>query len=99
MTAYEVDVDELRRTLGELASCQRDLIALAGEIDTAHDRLRADWSGAASDAEATSYESWRGDCAEMVIALAALRGIVSAADEHYSRAASANVELWQQVAP
>ncbi|MCW2738639.1 WXG100 family type VII secretion target [Nocardioides sp.] len=99
MTAFDVDLDELRQTLGELASCQRDLISVADELDAAHERLQADWSGTASTAEATSYESWRGACADMVTALAALRGIVTTADEHYSRAVSANVALWRQVAP
>lgn len=99
MTHYEVDLDELRATLGDLASCQRDLISLAGDIDAAQDRLQADWSGVASAAQATSYESWRAGCADMVTALAALRGIVSSADAHYTRAASANLELWRQVAP
>lgn len=99
MTAYEVDVDELRATLGELASCQRDLISLAGDLDAEQERLQADWSGVASAAQATSYESWRSGCADMVTALAALRGIVSDADAHYARAVSANLELWRQVAP
>ncbi|HSU01149.1 MAG TPA: WXG100 family type VII secretion target [Nocardioides sp.] len=99
MTAYDVDLDELRSTVGELASCQRDLISLAGDLDAEQERLQSGWSGVASSAQATAYESWRTGCADMVTALAALRGIVSAADTHYARAASANLELWRQVAP
>lgn len=99
MTAFAVDLGELRETLVELASCQRDLIGLAGDIDAAQVRLQAEWSGVASDAQATSYESWRSHCADMVTALAALRGIAASADEHYSRAVSANLELWRRVAP
>lgn len=99
MTTYEVDLDELRATLAQLASCQRDLISLAGDLDAEQGRLQADWSGVASTAQATSYESWRAGCADMVTALADLRGIVSSADVHYARAVSANLELWRQVAP
>lgn len=99
MTTFEVDLDEVRRTLGELASCQRDLISLAGDVDTAQEELQNGWAGGASSAQATSYDSWRTGCADMVTALAALRGIASAADDHYSRAVSANLELWRQVAP
>jgi WXG100 family type VII secretion target len=99
MTAYEVDLDELRLTLGELASCQRDLISLAGDLDTMQEQLQADWLGAASTAQATSYDVWRGHCADMVTALAALRAIASSADASYSRAAATNLELWRQVAP
>ena len=99
MTAYDVDLDELRTTLGELASCQRELIDLAGDLDDEQGRLQESWSGVASSAQATAYESWRTGCADMVTALAALRGLVSAADAHYARAASTNLELWRQVAP
>ena len=99
MTAYEVDLDELRSTLSELASCQRDLIVVAGDVDAAQEQLQSAWTGVASVAQATSYESWRLDCADMVTALAGLRGIVAAADAHYSRAVTANLELWRQVGP
>lgn len=97
MTAYDVDLGELRATVAELAACQRDLLRLGSDIDHVHGGLHAGWSGRASDAHATAYTSWREECAEMVTALAALRGIVLAADEHYSAAAAANVALWEQV--
>ena len=97
MTSYDVDLAELRRAVGELAACQRDLIVLAGEIDRAHERLHEDWSGQAAASAGSSYDSWRDGCAEMVTALAAMRGIVAGADECYSRAAAANVALWRQV--
>lgn len=97
MTAYDVDLDELRSAVADLAACQRDLLGLASDIDREQVRLQGGWAGGASDAQATSYASWRGDCADMVTALAALRGIVVAADAHYAAAAEANVALWQQV--
>ena len=97
MTAYDVDLDELRATLADLAACQRDLVGIAVEIDQAQARLQDGWSGRAADAEVVSYDTWRDGCADMVTALAGLRAIVTAADESYSRAASANVRLWEQV--
>lgn len=99
MTRFEVDLDELRATLAELASCQRDLITVAGDVDSAQERLQGAWSGVASEAQSVSYDSWRTDCADMVTALAALRGVASTADAHYSSAISANAELWRQVGP
>ena len=99
MTRFEVDLDELRATLAELASCQRDLISVAGDVDSAQERLQGAWSGVANEAQSASHDSWRTDCADMVTALAALRGVASAADAHYSNAVSANVELWRQVGP
>jgi len=95
--AYDVDLAVLRLAVSQLAACQRDLLGLAVDIDHAQDRLQADWLGRASDAQASSYDSWRDGCADMVTALAALRGIVAAADEHYSSAVEANLGLWQQV--
>lgn len=97
MTAYDVDLDELRATLVDLAACQRDLVGIAVEIDQAQSRLQNGWSGRAADAEVVSYDTWRDGCADMVTALAGLRAIVAAADESYSRAASTNVRLWEQV--
>jgi len=99
MTAYAVDLEELRATLASLASCQRDLVDLAADVDAAHQRLQSDWSGRAADAEAISHADWRNQCADMVTALAALRGVAAAADAHYAGAARANLELWRQVAP
>lgn len=99
MTTYEVDLDEVRSTLSALAGCQRDLIALAGEVESAQDRLQVDWTGRASQAQETSHDAWRDECAEMVTALAALRGVAAAAEAHYSRAIATNVALWRQVAP
>ena len=97
MRSYDVDLAEVRLAVAELAACQRDLLGLAVDIDHAHDRLQADWRGRASDAQSSSYDSWRDGCADMVTALAALRGIVAAADDHYSSAVATNVALWQQV--
>ncbi len=97
MTAYDVDLDELRATLADLAACQRELVGIAAEIDQAQARLQGGWSGRAADAEVLSYDAWRDGCADMVTALAGLRAIVTAADESYSQAASTNVRLWEQV--
>lgn len=97
MTAYDVDLDELRAAVLELAACQRGLLALAGEVDAAQEQLGADWLGVASSAEATAYDGWRHGCAGMVTALAALRAIAEAADGHYSHAVESTVALWRQV--
>jgi WXG100 family type VII secretion target len=97
MTAFDVDLAELRAVVAELAGCQRDLLGLAGDIDHAQAQVQHEWQGRASAAQEAAYGSWRDDCAEMVTALAALRAIVAAADGHYSAAVEANLELWRQV--
>lgn len=97
MTAFDVDLAELRSVLAELASCQRDLLGLAGDIDHAQAQVQHEWMGQASAAQEAAYGSWRDECADMVTALAAMRAIVAAADSHYSAAVEANVARWQQV--
>lgn len=97
MTAFDVDLAELRSVLAELASCQRELVGLAGAIDDAQARVQHDWVGRASAAQQAAYGAWRDECADMVTALAEMRAIVAAADNHYSSAVEANVALWQQV--
>lgn len=97
MTAFDVDLAELRGVVAELASCQRDLLELAGDIDDAQAKVQHQWLGQASAAQEAAYGSWRDECADMVTALAAMRGIVAAADSHYSSAVEANLALWQQV--
>ena len=97
MTSFDVDLDELRAAVHELASCQRGLIALAADVDAAQGRLGTDWDGLAATAESRAYDAWRAGCADMVTALAALRALAAAADEHYSRAAEANLERWRSV--
>ena len=97
MTAFEVDVDDLRALVGTMADSQRRLLELAADVAALHAALAGDWSGLAADARAASYRRWRDDCADMVSALAALRGAVAAADGHYRGAVAANVALWEQV--
>jgi WXG100 family type VII secretion target len=99
MTAYDVDLDELRSAVQQLAACQRDLLSLAGEIEQAHAGLQLSWSGQSGRAEESSYAAWRTGCANMVTALAALRAVAEAADEHYAGAVAANVARWAAVAP
>jgi WXG100 family type VII secretion target len=97
VTAFDVDLAELRSVVAELASCQRDLLELAGDIDDAQAKVQHQWLGHASAAQEVAYGSWRDECADMVTALAAMRTIVAAADSHYSSAVEANLALWQQV--
>lgn len=99
MSAYDVDLDELGVTVAALVACQEEILALAGDVDRATDGLHASWAGAAADAHSVGHTRWREDCGAMVGALARLRTIAAAAEEHYREAISANLVAWQQVAP
>ena len=97
VTTFDVDLDELRHVIATLAACQRALLDLGGDIHDEVVALHEEWLGRASDAHAASYGSWRDGCAEMVTALAALRGLGEAAEGNYRAAVEANLAMWEQV--
>lgn len=97
MTAFDVDLDALRHTIASLAACQRDLLDLGSDVHDEVSVLHQHWRGRASDAHATSYGRWREGCADMVTALAALRGLGETAEGNYRGAVEANLALWEQV--
>ena len=97
MTTFDVDLDELRGVIATLAACQRALLDLGGDIHDEHLSLHEHWLGRASDAHDSSYAAWRAGCADMVIALAALRGLGETAEGNYRGAVEANLAMWEQV--
>lgn len=97
MTAFDVDVDELRRVVSTMGACQRALVDLGSDIEAAQTDLHDDWRGESSDSHALAYSSWRDGCADMVTALAALRGVGETANGNYRAAVGANLAMWEQV--
>jgi uncharacterized protein YukE len=97
VTTFDVDLEELRGAVRDLAACHRDLLTLAAEADRTQDALGEEWLGVAADAERAAYDTWRGHRDEMVAALSALRAIAAEADGHYSRAVTANLVRWRLV--
>jgi WXG100 family type VII secretion target len=97
MTAYRVDVEELRLVVAEMAACQRALDDLATDADAVTRGLHAEWAGLARDAHVTSYSRWRGEFADMTQALAAIRALGETAEGNYTAAVEANVAMWGQL--
>jgi len=97
VTAFDVDLDELRHVIAALAACQRALLDLGGDIHDEVDDLHEHWLGRASDAHTVSYASWRDGCAQMVAALAVLRRLGETAEGNYRAAVEANLAMWEQV--
>ena len=97
MTAFDIDLDELRNVIATLAACQRALLDLAGDIHDEHVGLHGQWLGRSADAHESSYGAWREGCADMVTALAALRGLGETAEGNYCGAVEANLAMWEQV--
>ena len=97
MSAFEVDVDELRAVITALAAQSATLRDLADEVEAASATLHAEWSGLARDAHVTEHTRWAGDFVRMREALADLHTIGDTAAHNYAAAVDANVAMWEQV--
>ncbi|HXH78960.1 WXG100 family type VII secretion target [Nocardioides sp.] len=97
MTAYAVDVDELVAVISSMASCGRDLVDLATEVESAQRAIHTEWGGQASTAHSGWHSQWRESFADMTVALAALRALGDTARANYTAAVDANTTMWEQV--
>lgn len=97
MSAFEVDVDELRAVVDAMTAQSATLRDLAAEVESACTSLSAEWSGLARDAHVTAHTRWAGDFVRMREALTDLHTIGGAAADNYSAAVGANVAMWEQV--
>ena len=97
MSAFEVDVDELRAVVAAMTAQSATLRDLAAEVDAASTTLNAEWSGLARDAHVTEHTRWAGDFARMSDALGDLREIGGTAADNYAAALEANGAMWEQV--
>lgn len=96
MTAYSVDVDELRAVIAEMSSCERALVDLSGDVEAETLRLHALWTGHARDAHACSHGQWRDEFCDMSQHLDTLRGLADVASGNYTAAVEANAAMWEQ---
>ncbi|MEP9362023.1 WXG100 family type VII secretion target [Nocardioides sp. CN2-186] len=94
---FAVDLDDLARSIDEMARCGGDLDALLAEITARVAVLHDTWSGAASSAQAAAQAEWETGFREMRAALAAMRAAADTAHGNYSAAAATNVRMWEQV--
>jgi WXG100 family type VII secretion target len=97
MSAFEVDVDELRAVVAAMAAQSAALRDLADEAEAASATLSAEWSGLARDAHVTAHTRWAGDFVQMRDALTDLHAVGDTAAHNYAAAVEANVAMWEQV--
>ena len=97
MSAFDVDVDELRTVVAAMAVQSATLRDLADEVEAASTSLDAEWSGLARDAHVVAHSRWAGDFAQMREALTDLHAVGDAAAGNYAAAVEANVAMWEQV--
>ena len=97
VTTGVAEVDQVLSAVAALDPA--DVASHPAVFEQAHEQLRVSWSGRSDRAEASSYAAWRTGCAEMVTALAALRGLAEAADTYSAEAVATHVALWSAVRP
>ena len=97
MTAYRVDLEELRLVVDEMAAFYADLAELAAAVSVQASRLHDGWTGLARDAHAGSHARWQDELADMRQALAGIRTLGATAQANYGSAVEANLTMWQRV--
>lgn len=92
--SFAVDLDALDDLVADVAACERELTALAAEVDREVDLLHRAWSGLAADAQLAAQAEWDRGLRAMRDALTRLRSAASSAHGHYTSAAHANLADW-----
>ncbi|WP_185994650.1 WXG100 family type VII secretion target [Nocardioides campestrisoli] len=97
MTAYRVDLEELRLVVDEMAAFHTELAELAADVSAQTRRLHEGWAGLARDAHAGSHARWQDELADMRQALQGIRALGAMAQANYGSAVEANLTMWQRV--
>lgn len=97
MTAFSVDLDALRRSVGEMGRCGAALDVLLDELARQVADLHTTWCGDAASAQVAAQDGWETGFRDMRAALAAMRGAADVAHGNYDEAAATNLRMWEQV--
>lgn len=97
MSAFAVDLDELRRSVDEMTRCGAALDVLLDDLADRIADLHLTWSGEAATAQADAQAAWEAGFREMRAALAAMRAAADTAHGNYGNAVAANLRMWEQV--
>jgi WXG100 family type VII secretion target len=95
--SYAVDLPLARDVLASLAAVEADLDEVVVDLRWRVARLHATWAGTAAAAHVEAHSSWEASYREMHAALGAMRAAVRTASDNYTRAATANAAMWNQV--
>lgn len=95
--AFEVDVDELTRVVGELQACERGLREVQAELRSRMEALHHVWSGEAAAAQEVAMDEWVSGFEGMRTALDDMRAVADVAQRNYRAAVEANVGMWARV--
>lgn len=92
--ALTADAAQMQEAIKHMASYQREVNACLEDVEQAMVALRANWHGAASDAQAQSQQQWQQGAEQMQEALSQLETIAEKARSNYLDAVAKNSEMW-----
>ncbi|GAW49853.1 MULTISPECIES: WXG100 family type VII secretion target [unclassified Nocardioides] len=96
-SAFAVDLDELMRSIDEMARAGAALDVLLSDVAARVAALHETWSGEAAAAQAAAQAEWEAGFREMRSALASMRAAADLAHGNYGDAVATNLRMWEQV--
>jgi len=97
LPSHSVDLVELADVVGDLARATTTLEGLGSDLDRASRTLHHSWQGAAADQHLVAQAGWNAGLRGLRDALDRLRSAAGLAHGNYTRAVTANDEMWDQV--
>lgn len=97
MSAFVVDLDEMLRTIDEMARAGAALDVLLDDVAARIAGLHLTWSGEASAAQAAAQAEWEAGFRAMRAALASMQAAADVAHGNYDAAVATNLRMWEQV--
>jgi WXG100 family type VII secretion target len=97
LAGFGVDLDELLRSIDEMARCGAALDTLLDDVASRVAALHGTWSGEAAGAQAVAQAEWEAGFCEMREALAAMRSAADVAHANYGDAVATNLRMWEQL--
>lgn len=94
MSAYSLDLDLLHELVDRMATFEQRFDAVQEEVDGRMGRVGAFWTGVAAAEQAEAHRRWVTGATEMREALTVLCSVTRAAQENYSSAVRANLQMW-----
>lgn len=95
--AFAVDLDDLLRSIDEMARCGAALDALLDDLGARVAALHLTWAGEASTAQVAAQAEWETGFRAMREALGSMRAAADVAHGNYDAAVATNLRMWEQV--
>ncbi|MCW2815440.1 MAG: hypothetical protein JWN84_2895 [Nocardioides sp.] len=95
---FTVDAGELDAVIGDIERTEAALSTLTDDVERQIRALHQVWEGLAAEAQVAAQAEWNAGMLAMREAVADLRAAARTAHGNYTRAAEANVAMWEGLA-